>query len=320
VTVQTMRERPWLKPWYRLARRENTVVLEYGQTALVFEGAAAVELLPALLPLLDGNRTVAEIVRELGEAAGPAVHHALDLLERHHLLTDRPSGGAAAPGDALAFHAASSGRNLSVAAVAETLAAAEIVAVGGGRLAEELARLLRVSGAARVRRAPIDVEVPRGVELAVVAPEPTELPSVTRWNRRALDAGVSWLQVLPYDGRYAALGPLFIPGETCCFECFRIRRASTLHLREELRFLDEVPAAHPSSPAFSQAVAGLAASLALRWLVEQDRSLPGTLYALELGAELRLAPHRVLRVPRCPTCSAASGVAQPLPWFEESVA
>jgi bacteriocin biosynthesis cyclodehydratase domain-containing protein len=320
MTADALRERPWLKPWYRLARRENGLLLEYGQTAVVFEGAAASEFLPALLPLLDGRRTVAEIIAELGEAAEPAVRHALDLLERHRLLTDRPPAESNMAEDALAFYAASSARNLSVAAVAERLAEAEVAVVGGGSHAGELARLLRVSGASRVRRAGIEAAVPISAQLVVAAPEPRELPRLTEWNRRALEAGLAWLLVLPYDGRYAALGPVFLSGETSCFECLRIRRASAVHLREELRVLDGVPAAHPASPAFTQVVAGLGASLALRWLVEQDRSLPGTLYALEFGAEIRLLPHRVLRVPRCPACSGASGVAQPLPWFQEAVA
>src|SRR6185437_10869069 len=68
---------PQLKPWYRQAAVDGSLVLEHGQSAVVFGGAAATRLLPALLPLLDGSRPVAAIVDELGPAAEPAVLNAL---------------------------------------------------------------------------------------------------------------------------------------------------------------------------------------------------------------------------------------------------
>ena len=48
-------ERPLLKPWYRHASFERRTVLEYGDAAVILEGAAANRLLPELLPLLDGT-------------------------------------------------------------------------------------------------------------------------------------------------------------------------------------------------------------------------------------------------------------------------
>jgi hypothetical protein len=80
-------ERPLLKPWYRLAVDDGKVVLDHAQSALVFEGAAAARLLPALLPLLDGEHSLSDIVATLGQPAEAAIEQALALLAAHRLLT-----------------------------------------------------------------------------------------------------------------------------------------------------------------------------------------------------------------------------------------
>ena len=73
----TLPTRPLLKPWYRLSTSPGAAVLRYGSSVLEFEGSAAAEFLPHLLPLLDGTRTVDEIASCLGEPVRPAVDNAL---------------------------------------------------------------------------------------------------------------------------------------------------------------------------------------------------------------------------------------------------
>lgn len=306
-------DRPLLKPWYRIARGDDNVVLEYGQAALVFEGAAASRLLPALLPLLDGERTFDEIVAELGTAAAPAVEHAVGLLARRGLLTDPPGDDARGVREAFEFLAASSPRRPTVGAVARDLEAVSIGVRGVGRTADDVARLLVASGVGEIRRGDGAADAS---DLVVAAPAARAVGELEEWSRRALELRVPWLQVLPYDGRYVALGPLFVPHETCCYECFRIRRASNSPYREAFWPLEEDRRARPSGPFLACAAAALAAALALRWVLERDPSLPGVLYALEFGEQLRLTQHHVYRVPRCASCSPAVG-ASPQPWFDE---
>src|SRR4029453_17036413 len=112
-------------------------------------------------------------------------------------------------------------------------------------------RLLRQSGI-QVRR---NEAMPSDVDLVICAPSPAQLPSLDDWNKQALAAGQPWLQVLPFDGRYAAVGPLYLPEETCCFECFRLRRLANLDAGYELVVLEAVPAAYPAAPAVQALVA-----------------------------------------------------------------
>jgi len=315
--------RPQLKPWYRLVETGETVVLEHAQAVLVFEGRAARRLLPSLLALLDGTRTVEEIVAELGEEAAAGVEHALSLLADKRLLLDGPRLAAVDPSGMLETVEllASLGAESTPDEIRAALAEARVSVFGSGEAAPFLATLLRDSGVGSVDRGGWpDAEAPAGAgaaPFAVVAPARDEVPQVEAWNRRAVAEGRPWLQVLPFDGLFAAIGPLYVPGETCCFECYRLRRRATSGYADEFGAIEAAPLAAPAGPALAAAAAGIGALLALRWLAYRDQRLPGVFLALE-AAGTALSPHRVYRVPRCRACSDVRDVAPPLPWHKET--
>jgi bacteriocin biosynthesis cyclodehydratase domain-containing protein len=307
---------PYLAPWYRLVSGEDALLAEWGQRIVRFEGSAATRLLPALLPLLDGTRTLDEIAALLGEPVRPAIEQALRQLHEHDLLLpgppapdDLPPGVAAT---VLLLTSLASG-NRAPAETAASLSSSTVSIVGDGTPGAEIGRLLRRSGT-RVERSDAIVA---GNDLVVCAPAPTELPRLGSWNEQALAAQQPWLQVLPFDGRYAAIGPLYLPGDTCCYECFRIRRAANLDAGDELALLDSTPAPYPDAPSLDAVVAGLATMLVLGWLLLADHYAPAAFYALDLFPVLALAVHYVHRVPRCRACSGLADVAAPLPWHKE---
>lgn len=310
--------RPALKPWYRLLPREENLLLQYGETVVSFEGGAVRRLLPALLPLLDGTRTLDEIVQIVGPPVRRAVEQALALLHEHGLLTEAAAGASAeAEKRSAEFLAATDPAGRTPAALLAVIRAVCIAVAGSGSLALEAASSLRRSGAGAVEQLAIDApsaELDR-FHLAVVVPDGEELPSLSSWNEAALTAGLPWLQVLPFDGVFCAVGPLYKPGETGCYECFRIRRASNVDNGRDFLALQEIRARLPASACLEQTVAGLAATVALRWLAHQDHFLPGSWYALELGPQPALGAHVLYRVPRCPSCSGLGEAAQPLPWY-----
>jgi bacteriocin biosynthesis cyclodehydratase domain-containing protein len=312
-------EKPLLKPWYRLAREGDRILFHYGESLLTLEGKAAARLLPALLPLLDGTRTVDEIAAYLGEPVRPAIDKALRLFQEHLLLTSGPLPDAAEPyGRAAEFLAATDPVDRSVAQTLERLETANAGLVGSGPLAEEVARLLRLSGVGGLERLAWDVraDAEARLDLVLAVPSGEELPRLADWNQTALVAGVPWLQLLPFDGRFLAIGPLYVPGETACFECYSLRRASNVDYPSEFLALGRVPARHPAAPTLDRAAAGLAATVAVRWLAHRDEFLPGHWHALEYEWELRLSSHFVYRVPRCPACSGLARQAPPLPWHD----
>ncbi len=317
-------QRPYLKPWYRLAQTDGRLILEYGHSATVLEGKAVEKLFPVLLPLLDGTRTVDEINDYVGEAAAPAVANALATLSERGLLTDGPPLPRDTPkpvAETAQFLAAGSAGTQTVTESEAALSQAAISVVGAGSIAREIARLLRVAGATKLTFLdwePADDDID-SLHLALVAPDPTELPRLEAWNRLALRHRLPWLQALPFDGRIAAVGPLYVPDDTCCYECYRRRRAANLPLQEaDYWTLEESPASYPAPPPLQQMIAGLAATLALRWLGERASGqiasyVPATMHAIEMGETVELSRHVVYRVPRCPACFDESG-GTPSPW------
>jgi bacteriocin biosynthesis cyclodehydratase domain-containing protein len=304
-------ERPLLKPWYRLSVEGGRSVLRYAGSVLEFEGAAAELLVPHLLPLLDGTRTLDDVVAELGEPARPAVEHALALLHAHDLVTERaPEGRGEGARRCAELLAATDAAGRTVAEVHARLATVEVHVLGNGPAAEPIGRLLQASGAACVASHGWNGRPPTG-GLVVAAPASDELPLLEQWNRRALAGRIPWLQVLPFDGRLAAVGPVIVPGETACHECFRLRRDSTI-----APIRDRTTGSHLGSPALDAVLAGLAAQVALRRLAGEDTAEAGVLIAVELVPELRCTRHFVYRVPRCPACSPAMRRAASAPWSD----
>jgi bacteriocin biosynthesis cyclodehydratase domain-containing protein len=303
--------RPQLPPWYRVVELEDGLALEHAQAVVRLDGAAATKLLPRLLPLLDGTRTVDEIVACLGEPVRPAVEHAVELLRKHRLLVD----GAAAPeGDGTVARLLAASARRADAELVRRLADASVAVVGSGRAASEVARALHGAGIGDVSRAAWTGAPAAG--LAVAAPAADEVGHLREWNRVALAADLPWLQLLPFDGRFAAIGPLFLPRETCCHACYRLRRWANVAYPHEYEAIDAVPTAAATPPPLQSVVAGLAALVASRWIAIADPALPGRLFALELRQGPTISAHHVYRAPRCPDCAVSS--AHPLPWFKES--
>ncbi len=305
--------RPLLAPWYRLVEDGDRLVFEHGRSVVVLEGGAVRTLLPPLLPLLDGSRTLDDLAARLGESVRPAIAQALDLLAANELVIEGPDLPAAP--DAVRLVAAASGLPLSV--VAGRLAGATVGVVGAAGSGDLVARLLHADGAGEVRRLPWDGS---GVDLAVVAPTPGEIHRLGDWNQSALEHGLPWLLVRPFDGLVAMVGPLVVPGESACYRCVQLRLASHLEYGGELDRIEAVPIAAGQSAGLAASSTGLAAHLAVSWLGARDARLPGLLFVLETQPQIALTSHPVLRVPRCGACSDDGRLAAPLPWREAEAA
>lgn len=308
-------ERPALAPWYRLTAADGRLLLEHGGSVISFEGKAASLLLPSLIPLLDGSRTVDEIVDAIGTAVAPATRRALTLMaDKGALLEGRQPSTADGPASEAAIFAAETG-GPSPAQVLATLALGEVSVAGTSSTAEEIVRILEATGLRPVRTVGMR-EAGHVDGLLVAAPNEEERAELTSVNTRRLELVRPWLQILPHDGRFVVVGPLFAPPSSACHTCYRLRRGACSGFESDFDAIEgeELRAA---SPAPLVAVAGgIAAALALRWLAWADPTLPGRFYTLETGAVLGLGYHQVLRVPRCPSCGIGSA-PMPTPWFNE---
>jgi bacteriocin biosynthesis cyclodehydratase domain-containing protein len=306
--------RPALAGWCRVVPDGSRLLLEHGGSLVTLEGRAVQALLPSLLPLLDGTRTREEIALALGPPVEPAVVRALALLARHGLLVDgEPCEPDGTPRTAAASYVAAVTRRTSVTDASAVLAQAAVVVLGSGVAADAAAGQLRHTGFVRVERRPIDGPADADA-LVVASPCSDEVEELESVNRRRLEDGGAWIQLLPYDGRHLVVGPLFLPGASACRGCYVARRAACSGYEEDFDRVEAVPPRAAAPPPLAAAGAALAAVLALRWCTVRDPTLPGCLYALEPGPVLRLSHHRVLRVPRCRACIPQRAV--PSPWHQ----
>lgn len=309
--------RPALSPSCRVVRDGRRFLVEHGGTVVTLEGRAAASLLPRLLPLLDGTRTIDELTRELGPAIAPAIEQALSLLESNRLLVDgaataeanRPFTGAAAYAVAVAQRG-------TEAEAARALSEARIAVLGADATADEVARQLAQMGAGRVESLRVGDEPGRGM-FVIAAPAADEAQALSHVNEWALRERAAWLQVLPFDGRTLVAGPLYLPGASACHRCYVLRRGACSGYEEDFDLVEREPARAASPAPMTSIAAGLAVLIALRWLTTLDPTLPGRLYALESGSILRVSHDQVLRVPRCDACGPPRRAVLS-PWFDET--
>ncbi len=308
--AQRPEQRPLLAPWCRAAEDGRRLLFEHAGHVVELNGGAVRTLLPALLPLLDGEHTVREIVATLGDAAETPIRKALALLDEHGLIVDGPP--PASHTAAACYVAANS--SPSPAAASTALTSSSVAVIGSAPAGAEVTRLLGSAGVATAVSSPEDLTVEHA-DLIVAAPVSEEVGQLGALNEQLLRDTTPWLALLPADGRFVAIGPLYVPRQTACHACYLMRRGATSGYEEDFSLLERQPVRAPMPAPASTIAAGLAALICLRWLGAHDPTLPGVLYALELHGRLGLTRHRVLRVPRCPACGATS--PQPSPWFRE---
>ncbi len=137
---------------------------------------------------------------------------------------------------------------------------------------------------------------------------PDELDEI---NRRAIEFRQPWLLLGAWASR-TLVGPIFVPGETACYTCYRRRLDSHRRYREAYEILDKWRRSEASSP-HPEPVAPAIATLVSAWtaleLVAYFRGpiLPRTLgrVLVYYPLETRLTTETVLRMPWCTACSAA---------------
>jgi bacteriocin biosynthesis cyclodehydratase domain-containing protein len=315
-----------LKPWLRTACHDDRVLLEDGDRVVDLSGGAARTLVPALLPLLDGTRTAEMIVAALGSPVAAAVELALTELARHGVLVEG-DGESTLSDRGIADLLAVLDRGASPATLRSELGHQTVAVVGAGSVAEALVGLLRSSGLGDVVHlmvrdgdpdAPIALAL-RTAELTIAAPAASEPALLERVNDAALCCARPWLQLVPFDGCRAVIGPLFVPADTCCHRCYVIRRAATSGYPDEFQVLSTAPVHASPPPALTAAIAGIATLHAVRWLASRDPAVVGRSAVIELVPAPALTTHTVYRVPRCPCCSAVVGGGL-LPWHRRKTA
>lgn len=260
---------------------ESGLLVEGGPERQVFRGRAASELLPQLLPLLDGTRDPDALAEALGHDAPDAARKAVALLYTCGLVEEGEGAGAIDPEvgpEAIAFisrQVDSTRINRNAAEAIARLRAAEVALLGDPESVALLATELAAAGI-RVGDAPTLTVYVMGVgdEAALVEAE-----------AHYAGLGVPLLRV-GVEGGGVEIGPLFDRSYTPCAECYLAGR--------------EEPGSGPT------AASGLLASLAALEVTNLLARIGGNLSVRGLARlDLQTWSQRSLLVssrPGCPNC------------------
>jgi bacteriocin biosynthesis cyclodehydratase domain-containing protein len=128
-------------------------------------------------------------------------------------------------------------------------------------------------------------------------------------NELAIEAGVPWMSVY-MDGSESLIGPIYVPGESCCYNEFEIQHEATLgSLKDDYLLYKEalndarLDGSHLALPPYLSVAAGMAASAILRFLLLGRCFLVGRCLRLD-HERLSVDCEEVLRLPRCPACGS----------------
>lgn len=253
-----------------MARVDPDLVFLLGETRrFVLRG----RIYHALAPLLaQGGRTREEIVAEQGVLTAAEAWHGLGLLERKgYLVESTPE----VPEEQAAFW--------------HSLGLDPVQAQRG------VARGALVHG--------LGCDLAAGDALDIVAADDYLDPALEARNHEALATGRPWMLVRPV-GREVWIGPLFVPGQTGCWECLaqRLRANREVEAFVQGRQGPPVNRARAALPSTRALAADLAATQAMRWLAgDPDAPVVGRILTFD-QVSLQTERHDLQRRPQCPAC------------------
>ena len=239
-------------------------------------GTRRQRLLPGLLPLLDGTRTVDDVGAALGARARPAVDRALDP-RRSSTAHRRPARRRPRRG---ASSAAATLRRSSPAGPRRRwprLAGARRDRRRRIRPPAE-ARAAAPPGRDRTRGARRRHDVPASDSLVVAAPPPDDTALLTSSTDLRSRGGRPGSRCSRTTAASSSSGRSSSPALSACGTCFALRRAACSGYEDDFALVDAAPCAPPRRRRSLAVAAALAATVVLRWL-DRRPSLPGHLYA-----------------------------------------
>lgn len=165
-------------------------------------------------------------------------------------------------------------------------------------------------------------------DLMVVIAADEHDPLLDEANKIALDSDIRvWTPLTPTRNGRFRVGPWFYPNQSACYKCLRLREGSVERepvLADIQRKGQSAIPRHDrfdSQPAMTSMMISMLTDAMLTHIAldgAQGQAPVVGFVDVKYGLEgFELANHRVLRVPRCPQCSPASGTGYPQIWFHE---
>jgi molybdopterin-synthase adenylyltransferase len=313
------------------------LLLKRGRVVVEIQGAPSAQIAQALLQIsANGDATRQELCAPFPPELHPSIEALIEALEARRLLTDaaRPELAVEEPVDVFYWHF---GRQRED--VARSFTRVRVTVLGVNCVSRRLVSALRESGIDDVEV--VDYPLLANVRLFRESgqvdeeewPERFGRPTPYRewleagggrengclvgtsdfggqhllrsWNQHCVRERVQFLPVVLQD-LIGTIGPLVVPGESACLECFRARENAHMDMPEKRRASEYgafqgqvVNAFHPS---MASVLGDLVAMELVKFHGQLMRSqLVGNLIEINLLVP-EITTRRVLKLPRCQVC------------------
>ncbi len=259
-----------------------------------------------LVPLIDGQHTLDEIVDLMQEHASAAeVYYALMLMEKKGYLVEKVENENELTTALAAFYET---LNVNTTEAARRLQATKVaVRAIGAVTIEPLISVLES----------LNITVESEGELEVILTDDYLQDGLEAFNQKALHAQRPWLLVKPV-GTLIWIGPLFVPGKTGCWACLAQRlqanRPVETFIHRRKNSSTPFPTSIAALPSTVQTGINLAATEIAKWLIQgENQKLAGQLVTFDT-LSLETKTHTLTQRPQCPHCAHPQwATAKPLP-------
>lgn len=247
-----------------------------------------------LAPLLNGQHTTPEIIARLaGKASPPEVYYMLHQLAAGGMVVEAHE--AVPPATAAYWHILGGDTAQAHGRLQQTTISLHAVGEGDPHPLQRALAALGVSLAAEGEEG----------ELLVVVTDDYLRPELADINREALAAGRPWM-VCKLAGVTPWIGPLFMPGETACWECLATRLRGNRQVESYIQKKQErtTPVIPPRASLVTTiaTAANLAATEIFKWVSQVNgRQLHNQLLTYD-SAAAQLEKHTLIRRPQCTAC------------------
>jgi len=312
-------ERPRLAPWIRIVDLgDDRLQLRSAESSHTLSHPLLAQIFRRIMPLLDGDHTLEEIVAVVDSDVLPTtVHFVLKLLQGKGLL--QPGVGEGALGEKEQARWQKQIQFLShfvpdASRVQSVLQKARVGLAGSGALRQSILAAMEAVGLGEIAALP-EPDAGRGhpsLDIIVACADSPAFTFFDAVNRACLASGTRWLRVC-LAGTSAELGPTIIPRQTACYMCLDLR------LRTHQPDPDAYLAYRTQSDRHGDEgfIAPFLSAVAGQVTLEVIRLLTGLAPAVTVGRFYQLGaaspvatPHDVLKVPRCPCCGRRRTTAE----------